>query len=208
MARITKIVVAVAALGLTFVAANALATVGGPPTNHIQRCDGHARPCGKPYVLAEGRQIGDSREIVGFKGGIGTCLSFESVELPNLPSPCDEDVTPVPKRALRVEFFGTASYAGGGTHGGRTWTTTEIGGVLRPEVARVRATFFRRGTKHKQEAIVGQVDRDLARRVGFKATFGAFDLVMRGKPGNDGRPILLQTFTANGRLLDSAPAGR
>ncbi len=53
------------------------ADVGGPPTNDVKRCDSHAKPCGKPFVLGEGRQFGGKREIVGLKSRLGACLSFE-----------------------------------------------------------------------------------------------------------------------------------
>lgn len=182
------------------------ADVGGTPTNDIRRCDGHARPCGKPYVLAEGRQFGGKREIVGLKSSLGACLSFERVGV-MFSSPCDERAAPRPKGPLRIELESTVTEIE--VPGNRRIRSTEIGGVLRPDVTRVQVVLRGSGERRVQDAITNQVDAALARKVGFRGPVGVFDLVVRGFPlshGNGG--IDLKAFDAEDNLLGVKHLGR
>jgi hypothetical protein len=153
-------------------------------------------------VLAEGRQFGGRREVVGMKSRLGACLSFErtAVLVPFYGYPCDERATPRPKRPLRVELVSsqTTKQPDNADLGARK---TEIGGVLRPDVARVEAVYIRAGEKLRQDAITGQVDRDLARRVGFGGAVGVFDLGLRGNPLSRRNGIRLKAFDDEGSLL-------
>ena len=178
--------VAVAAVVLLAVgsvgAVSAGASIGGPPANDLVRCDRYSKPCGKPFVVAEGTQYGGAFEIVGMTSRLGSCLSFERPgDVFSVDTPCDEDVSPRPKRPLRVELL---SLSGGI---GEPWIT-EIGGVLRPDVARVRIVF-RRGTElRRKDAISNQLDIDLARAIGFKRRVGVFALQRAGPTGSPGKP--------------------
>lgn len=175
----------------------ASAEVGDPPSNEYKRCDRYSAPCGEPIIVAEGRQYGGPREVVGIRRNLGACLSFErpDIRFGSVVFPCDERVDPRPREPLRVELIVSASAAEG------KWT--EVGGVLRPGVARVQAVF-RRGRKlRRKDAITNQLDRDLSRAIGFERRVGVFDLGVAGHPLRPGphRRFRLRTFDADGQLV-------
>ena len=147
-------------------------------------------------MVAEGTQHGGPFEIVGMTSRLGSCLSFERPgDFFSVDTPCDEDVSPRPKRPLRVELL---SLSGGIGEPG----VTEVGGVLRPDVARVRVVS-RRGTElRRKDATSNQLNIDLARAIGFKRRVGVFAFSAPGRLNRRGRPSpRLKSFDADGALL-------
>lgn len=186
----------VCAVALTAVT-SAGAEVGNPPTNDYKRCDRYSNPCGDPVIVAEGRQYGGPREVVGMSRNLGACLSFERPDKPFglLTFPCDERVDPRPKEPLRVELILSVNAPEG------KWT--EVGGVLHPGVARVQAVFRRGRRLRRKDAITSQLDRELSRAIGFERRVGVFDLGVAGHPLRPGRHrrFRLKTYDADGQLL-------
>lgn len=180
----------ISALSALAFPASADAEVGGAPANNYERCDAYAMPCEDPVVLAEGSQLGQDREVVGFSTRLGTCLSFERVGAPQTERLCDAGIE-VPDVPVRIDHF---RYSGRGSG-----ATTEVGGVLSGEVARLRVGYRTPEGRAGVEPIVGEVDSSRAERIGAASSFGVFDFVIDGRPPP--RSIRIQAYSERGKLI-------
>jgi hypothetical protein len=191
-------------------ASGVLAEVGGKPANDIKRCDRYSRPCGPPVVVAEGFHAGAKREVVGMTSRLGTCLSFERVgDLFSIDYPCDEDASPAPREAIRLELVSTVTMIGPGPD--ERSHEFEVAGVLRRDVAAVAGRFRRADGSAVRPALTGEVPPDLAREIGFERPVGVFDFVIRQYPRHAGT-LHLTARNAAGEIVGTEnvrlPRGR
>lgn len=80
---------------------------------------------------------------------------------------------------------------------------TQIGGLVDPEVARVRVSFHRKGRRHRSHvrALVAKVDGDLQQKLKQPGPFGYFNVKVRGLVPF--KTFRAQAFDANGNLIDT-----
>jgi hypothetical protein len=183
-------------------AASTRGHVGGPPTRPLEPPLGPKQT--PALVIGRDRQPNGHMEIVSY-GAKGTarnerelCTWVEYVPGETIFGSCGAVSELSKERAVSIELFGQ-------TIAPKAKRSTEIGGLLAPNVASVELRFQRSGRQNHVKATVAQVRGTLQQRLKQPAPFGYFVGQIKGLV--PAAAITVRAYDANGSLLGSAGGG-
>jgi hypothetical protein len=179
--------------------------VGGPPTMAIGGLSAEEGKKTTPaIVIGRGHAYDGPVEIAafGFKpppddpvGGKQFCVLVEYPPRDINFGSCGSALEPLEGGAIEINSQQQAL-------GPKPVRYTEIGGVINPEVAKVRLFYHRHGDKKRAHVVIGHVTAELQNKLKQPALFGYFDAKVRGLVGF--ARFRARAYDAGGHLLDVA----
>jgi hypothetical protein len=144
-------------------------TVGGPPTNPEFHED--PKPRSEVLVIGVGRTTIGRVEVVAYDSRYGLCVDLEFLDEGSGVGSCGSDPN-AEGRPIAISGWGSS-------RSGRN-RTTNIQGVLAPEVASVTVRARHKNGVRTPRPVVSQVDSEMASRLGQDEPFGHFVAALRG----------------------------
>lgn len=181
--------------------------IGGPPSTRLAPPD-QGMQTTPALVIGRGRLFGGPVEIAGAgwsapsffetPGGGQLCVWIEYLVDQATSSMCG----PVAQTASGEETVYIESLGGG--MGGNGSRETEIAGSLAPDVAFIRVSFSRQGTRRlfDADAVVAHVGGELQKCLKQPASFGYFVIKVRGRFIE--RSLRIRAFDKEGRFVGAS----